>query len=185
MLYLWFAGVKLSRRLENRDRRAENPLHRAPNARLGSTMNSAVSNRIKRRRAEPSASGHRRIRQDHAKELAEDYLELIDDLIRETGEARAVDIARHLGVTHVTVTKSIARLAQGGLVTSRPYRSIFLTDRGKSVALRARERHRLVVSFLLALGVPKADAEVDAEGIEHHISPRTLNAMRRFVKIKS
>lgn len=148
-------------------------------------MKAAVSSQKDRKRAEPSATGHRRTRQDHAKELAEDYLELIDDLIRESGEARAVDIARHLGVTHVTVTKSISRLQQEGLVTSRPYRSIFLTDEGKAVAQRARERHRVVVSFLQVLGVPKADAEVDAEGIEHHISPRTLDAMKRFVKSKS
>lgn len=131
---------------------------------------------------EPSANGHRRTRQDHALELAEDYVELIDDLIRRCGEARAVDIARHLGVTHVTVTKSIARLRSEGLVTSAPYRSIFLTDKGRQLARRARDRHRLVVDFLLALGVPRADAEVDAEGVEHHLSARTLDAMRRFLQ---
>ncbi|RIK68113.1 MAG: transcriptional regulator MntR [Planctomycetota bacterium] len=131
---------------------------------------------------ESSANGHRRTRQDHALELAEDYVELIDDLIQKCGEARAVDIARHLGVTHVTVTKSISRLRKEGLVTSAPYRSIFLTDKGRLMARRARERHRLVLEFLLSLGVARPDAEADAEGIEHHISPRTLEAMRRFLK---
>lgn len=131
---------------------------------------------------EPSANGYRRARLDHAHELAEDYVELIDDLIEKHGEARAVDIARHLGVTHVTVTKSITRLQSEGLVTSAPYRSIFLTERGRQLARRARERHRLVLDFLMALGVPRSDAEADAEGIEHHISPRTLDAMKRFLK---
>lgn len=132
--------------------------------------------------SEPSANSYRRARLDHAHELAEDYVELIDDLIAKHGEARAVDIARHLGVTHVTVTKSVTRLQADGLVTSAPYRSIFLTEKGRQLARRARERHRLVLDFLIALGVPKSDAEADAEGIEHHISPRTLDAMKRFLK---
>ncbi len=132
-----------------------------------------------------AAIGYRRTRQDHAHELAEDYVELIDDLIARCGEARAVDIAGHLGVTHVTVTKTIGRLAADGLVTSAPYRSVFLTPKGRHMAARARERHRLVLEFLVALGVPRASAEVDAEGIEHHISPKTLAAMRRFVRVRS
>jgi len=124
----------------------------------------------------------RQVRRDHASELAEDYLELIDDLIREYGEARAVDIAGRLGVTHVTVSKAVARLKREGLVTSAPYRSIFLTDKGKRIADEARERHHIVLAFLRALGVPEQAAETDAEGIEHHISPETLAAMQRFIK---
>lgn len=123
-----------------------------------------------------------RTRRDHAAELAEDYLEMIDDLINETGEARAVDIASRLGVTHVTVTKAVGRLQRDGLVTSAPYRSIHLTPAGKRIAERARKRHQTVIDFLLAVGVPPEDAEIDAEGIEHHISPATLNAMRRFLR---
>lgn len=129
-----------------------------------------------------SATGYQRTREDHARELAEDYVELIDDLIRESGEARTVDIAARLGVTHVTVTNAIGRLKRGGLVTSEPYRSIFLTKDGKRLAETARKRHELVVDFLLALGVPAADAETDAEGIEHHISIATFEAMKRFLK---
>ncbi len=131
--------------------------------------------------SEHMTNGYRRTRSDHAQETAEDYVELIDDLIRDTGEARAVDVARRLGVTHVTVTKTLARLKRDGLLTSEPYRSIFLTSNGKRLADRSRKRHELVVDFLLALGVPRADAETDAEGIEHHISPRTLQAMKRFI----
>ncbi|MFQ5491238.1 MAG: manganese-binding transcriptional regulator MntR [Phycisphaerae bacterium] len=126
--------------------------------------------------------GYQRTRADHARELAEDYVELIDDLIAETGEARAVDIADRLGVSHVTVTKTIARLKRDRMVTAQPYRSIFLTPAGKKLAELARKRHALVLAFLLKLGVPKKDAEADAEGIEHHISPGTLNAMKRFCK---
>lgn len=126
-----------------------------------------------------------RIRSDHAKELAEDYLELIDDLASTNGEARAVDLAAQLGVSHVTVTKTVARLKRDGLVTSQPYRSIFLTPEGKKIADNARSRHQSVLQFLLALGVPPESAEIDAEGIEHHISPATLKVMRTFTRENS
>jgi len=130
---------------------------------------------------ERQASNHRRTRQAHAAEIAEDYVEVIADLIDGGGEARAVDIARHLGVTHVTVTKTISRLQKGGLVTNRPYRSIFLTEAGRRLAEAVRQRHRTVTRFLQAIGVSDAVAHSDAEGIEHHVSEETLRAMRAFV----
>ncbi|HSI72226.1 MAG TPA: manganese-binding transcriptional regulator MntR [Fimbriimonas sp.] len=123
-----------------------------------------------------------RTRDDHSREIAEDYVELIDDLIKETGEARAVDLADKLGISHVTVSKTIQRLQRDGFVTSQPYRSIFLTDVGRELADAVRARHDLVLRFLLALGVDSATAETDAEGIEHHCSVETLAAMKRFLK---
>lgn len=138
-----------------------------------------------RRSPEDSAHSHRRTRSDHASEIAEDYVELIDDLIAEKGEARAVDVARRLGVTQVTVTKTVERLKREQLVTSEPYRSIFLTPKGSKLAHEVRERHKTVLAFLRSLGVPLRDAELDAEGIEHHISPSTLSAMRRYLRSKS
>ncbi len=62
-------------------------------------------------------------RTDHALETAADYVELIQDLVEETGEARAVDIAVRMGVSHVTVSKTLQRLSKEGFVTYRPYRS--------------------------------------------------------------
>ncbi|MBX3118126.1 MAG: manganese-binding transcriptional regulator MntR [Fimbriimonadaceae bacterium] len=125
---------------------------------------------------------YQRTREDHSTEIAEDYCELIDSLIQETGEARAVDLADRLGISHVTVSKSIQRLKREGLVVSEPYRSIFLTDKGKALADSSRERHKLVLAFLTALGVPADVAEADTEGIEHHVSAETLAAMRAFMK---
>jgi DtxR family manganese transport transcriptional regulator len=120
-----------------------------------------------------------RIRQDHASELAEDYLELISDLIETTGEARLVDLASLLGVSRPTVNAMIGRLQREELVDSKPYRSIFLTDKGRAVAERSRERHRIVLGFLQAIGVPEDIAEADAEGLEHHVSEVTLEALIR------
>lgn len=127
------------------------------------------------------AARFRRVRDDHASEIAEDYVELISQLIRTGGEARTVDIARRLGVSHVTVTKTIARLQREGLVRTQPYRSIFLTDAGQEMAQRSENRHDLLVRFLCKVGVERAAAEADAEGIEHHLSPATLKAIRDFL----
>lgn len=132
-------------------------------------------------RAALAAEGHRRTRRDHAAETAEDYVEAIADLIETGGEARVVDLARRLGVTHVTVTRTVARLQRDGLVSSRPYRAIFLTDEGRSLATEARRRHEIVHAFLLAVGVDEHTAHADAEGIEHHVSADTLRVFERFV----
>lgn len=128
------------------------------------------------------AARHSKTRRDHSAEIAEDYVELISQLARTLGEARTVDLADRLGVSHVTVTKTISRLQRDGLVRSAPYRSIFLTEEGQRLARLAEERHELVVSFLRSLGVNPTDAESDAEGIEHHVSEATMEAIRNFVK---
>ena len=78
--------------------------------------------------------------------------------------------------------KTIARLKRTGLATARPYRGVFLTEKGEALAERVRIRHRLVVDVLCALGVPTESAEADAEGIEHHVSETTLKAFAHFVK---
>ncbi len=114
----------------------------------------------------------------------EDYLELIADLLLAHGEARITEIARRLGITHPTAHKTIGRLKREGLVMSRPYRGVFLTPAGEHLAERVRARHRLVVDLLLAVGVPTEVAEVDAEGIEHHVSDAALMAIEQFLKAR-
>lgn len=112
-------------------------------------------------------------------------MELIDSLIKESGEARAVDLADALGISHVTVSKTVQRLQRDGYVKSQPYRSIFLTDKGTELAESVRSRHSLVRDFLVALGVDEENAETDAEGIEHHVSSQTLFAMKQFLDAAS
>lgn len=130
--------------------------------------------------AQDQARRFARVRQAHRTETQEDYVELIADLIAANGEARAADLAERMGVTAATVTNTLARLKRDGLVETKPYRAIFLTDAGATMAAQARARHKLVVRFLTALGLPAAIAELDAEGLEHHLSPETLEAMRAF-----
>jgi len=126
-----------------------------------------------------TAAHQRRTRLAHKQERAQDYVEAIAELILANGEARATDLARALGVTHVTVVRTVQRLQKEGLVTSRPYRSIFLTDTGRKLASKAKARHATVIAFLESLGISAATARADAEGIEHHVSPETLAAFER------
>lgn len=121
-------------------------------------------------------------RREHANEVAEDYVEAIADLIVEIGEARVVDIAKRIGVTHVTVIRTIERLRKMGFVHTQPYRAIFLTNKGRAMAAACKSRHKTVVSFLRSLGVPERVAEMDAEGIEHHVSPKTLAAFKSALR---
>jgi DtxR family manganese transport transcriptional regulator len=130
------------------------------------------------------ADNFRRSRSDRALETAQDYVEAIADLTASQGEARVTDLARRLGVTHVTVNHTLARLKKIGLVNTKPYRAIFLTDAGHKLAEECKRRHETVAAFLRALGVSETVAELDAEGIEHHVSPETLMAFERRLRKK-
>jgi len=133
------------------------------------------------RAAAQRAERFQRVREAHQTETAEDSVELIADLIEQKGEARAVDLAGYLGVTKPTVNNAIQRLQRDGYVESAPYRAIFLTPKGRDLAAASRERHKLVREVLIALGVDAESADADAEGIEHHVSQKTLKAFRRFL----
>jgi len=123
-----------------------------------------------------------RVREAHQTETAEDYVELIADLIEIKGEARVVDLSKRFGVSHSTVNKVVSRLKKEGLVNSEPYRSLFLTKTGKTLAEACKVRHTIVVNFLKAIGVSEKTAEMDAEGVEHHVSKETLKAFELFIK---
>jgi DtxR family manganese transport transcriptional regulator len=145
---------------------------------MGKTMTST------RRRAGPQhqAENLSETRREHAHEIAEDYVEAIADLVAETGEARVVDLAKRLGVTHVTVIRTIGRLRTAGFVSAQPYRAIFLTEKGRALAIACKSRHEVVVAFLRSMGIPERVAEKDAEGIEHHVSPNTLAAFKSALR---
>jgi DtxR family transcriptional regulator, manganese transport regulator len=127
------------------------------------------------------SAAFKRVRADHSAELAEDYVEMIADLIDERGEARCTDLALRLGVANATVVKTMRRLQIAGLINQEPYRAIFLTSDGWKMAEDGRRRHALVEKFLLALGVTRETARIDSEGIEHHVSAETLKAMAKFL----
>ena len=131
---------------------------------------------------EEHVEGFRQVREAHRRELIDDYVELISDLIIEVVEARQVDMAARLGVSQPTVAKMLKRLASVGLIEMIPWRGVFLTPEGEKLAQESRERHQIVENFLLVLGVSAEIARRDAEGMEHHVSQETLDAFRLFTE---
>lgn len=87
---------------------------------------------------EEHVEGFRQVREAHRRELIDDYVELISDLIREVGEARQVDMAARLGVSQPTVAKMLKRLATMGLIEMIPWRGVFLTAEGETGAGKPR-----------------------------------------------
>ena len=137
----------------------------------------------KPRPEKPRSAEHHRVRRaQHETEAAQDYCEAIAELLDAGLEARVGRIAERFGLSHVTVSRVVRRLASEGFVVAEPRRPLGLTPRGKALAAEASRRHELVLDFLVALGVDRRTAELDAEGIEHHVSPATLRAMARYLE---
>ncbi len=111
-------------------------------------------------------------------------MEAIARRIDQHGVCRGADLAKLFGVSHVTVTKTVSRLQSEGLVETELYSPVRLTREGQKLAVLSRKRHELVLRFLMALGVSQAVAEVDSEGIEHHVSDETLRAFRHFIEAR-
>ena len=124
------------------------------------------------------------VRNAHKTENTEDYLELIEGLIKLKGEARIVDIAEKLDIAQATANKTIIRLHKQGYIKKEPYRSIFLTPKGKIIADNSKKKHTIVFNFLKKLGLDSKTASADAEGIEHHVSEKTLHKMEKFNNLK-
>lgn len=119
-------------------------------------------------------------RNHHSSETAEDYVEIVFDLIEQKGEARTCDIAELMGVSHVTVIRTIERLKKKGYFQSE--QPIALTEAGVELAAFCKERHRFLLEYLMALGVPEGIAAIDVEGMEHHISQETIAAFQKHLQ---
>lgn len=123
-------------------------------------------------------------RSHHSTEAAEDYCELILDILETHDEARTCHIADRLGISHVTAIRTLQRLQLEGYIVTSPRKPVTLTTKGKKTAIFAKERHLLLVEFLMSIGVPRDIAEIDIEGAEHHFSPKTLASIRTFMNKK-
>jgi DtxR family transcriptional regulator, manganese transport regulator len=125
-----------------------------------------------------------RVRQDHAREMAEDYAEMVLELGGAVGApVRPMELARGLGVSHVTVHRALNRLARDGYILRDENHGVLLTAGGRQLGEASLVRHRLVVAFLESLGVSPEVAAVDAEGLEHHLSPLTLERMAAHMRM--
>lgn len=113
----------------------------------------------------------------HPSQSAEDYLERIHELFEEKGYARVVDIASSLNVREASVTSMVQKLGELGYLKYEKYRGLILTEKGREVAKRIQGRHETLSRFFSLLGLSPDTQQKDIEGIEHHLSPATVNVL--------
>ena len=113
---------------------------------------------------------------------AEDYLERIHELIEEKGYARVVDIASSLEVKQASVTSMVQKLGELGYLNYEKYRGLVLTDKGREVATGIQKRHETLSRFFSLFGLDAETQKHDIEGIEHHLSPATVDVLADLAK---
>ncbi len=116
-----------------------------------------------------------------ASEAEQDYLEAIHELIQMRGYAKAVEIAERLRLKRPTVTRMLQKLSRDGFLKYEKYRGIGMTRQGRATASEMQRRHHLIRKFLMGLGVDAKTADADAEGMEHHVSPKTLKCLSNWL----
>ena len=119
---------------------------------------------------------------DTTTDAMEDYLEVIYELIQKKGYATTVDIANYLHVSSPSVTKMVKRLDKVGYLVYEKYRGLRLTSEGMAVAKNIHKNHDMLVEFLKMIGLDEEIANRDAEGIEHHLYPQTMEKLEEFIK---
>ena len=111
----------------------------------------------------------------------EDYLEIISELVDLKGYATTLDISRYMNVSAPSVTKMLQRLDEGGFLEYEKYHGINLTKKGTQIAEGIRQNHGILLEFFEILGVGYDTANQDTEGIEHHLNPKTIKQLRKFI----
>ncbi|WP_339062427.1 transcriptional regulator MntR [Tepidibacillus marianensis] len=112
----------------------------------------------------------------------EDYLERIYSLIQEKGYARVSDIAEALDVQPSSVTKMIQKLDKDEYLIYEKYRGLILTSKGENIGQKLVDRHAVLTEFLRIVGIENEDLIYrDVEGIEHHLSWESIDAIQRLV----
>jgi Mn-dependent DtxR family transcriptional regulator len=111
----------------------------------------------------------------------EDYLEVISELVDMKGYAATLDISRYMNVSAPSVTKMLKKLDSEGYLEYEKYYGINLTEKGQRIADMIKQKHGILLEFFEILGIGKEIANQDAEGIEHHLNPKTIRQIRKFV----
>ena len=112
----------------------------------------------------------------------EDYLERTVEILHEKGYVRVSDIAERLKVKPASVTKMLQKLEHDGYITREPYRGFTVTALGQKIALDVHKRHKILQEFFMMLDISPAIIEKDIDGLEHHLSNQTLEALEKFIK---
>ena len=119
-----------------------------------------------------------------ASEEIEDYLKTIYNLSSEKGYARIKDIASKLKIKPPSVSQMMKKLSKLGYVECERYGGVKLTSKGKNAAKGIKKRHELISEFFKCIGVPPKIADEDACRIEHHLHPKTMKQLVKFIKKK-
>lgn len=113
-------------------------------------------------------------------ESGQDYLESILKLSRTSNEIHAIDIVNDLGFSKPSVSIALKKLKQEGYVIIDTNSHIHLTEIGLKEAEKIFERHNILTSLLIRLGVDESIAEADACKIEHDLSEESFNAIKKM-----
>ena len=116
-------------------------------------------------------------------ESGEMYIETIYVLSKSSSFVRAVDVCEKMGFSKPSVSRAMGLLKDGGYITVDSKGSIELTEKGKDVAEKMYERHQIIASLLIKLGVDPEIATEDSCKIEHVISDETLMAIKNYFKL--
>jgi len=111
----------------------------------------------------------------------EDYLEVIAELVELKGYATTLDISRYMSVSPPSVTKMLQKLDEKKYIEYEKYHGINLTGNGKQVADSIRRKHSILLEFLEILNIRKEIANQDTEGLEHHLNPKTIKQLRKYI----
>lgn len=116
-------------------------------------------------------------------ESKEDYLERILMLSQNNDLVRAIDIANDMNYSKPSVSIALKKLKNEGFITvCEQTGNVSLTKKGKEIALQVYERHQIISSFLIKIGVNEQVAKEDACKIEHDISKETLQRLKEFLE---
>ena len=110
----------------------------------------------------------------------EDYLEAILVIQQQNGHCRSVDVANRLGFTKASVSVAVANLSRMDYLHKLADGNLVLTESGRAYAASVLDKHRLLCSALIRIGVPEDIAEADACKIEHDISEQTFTKLREW-----
>lgn len=113
------------------------------------------------------------------KESAENYLEAILMIKKQKGSVRSIDIAHELNFSKPSVSVAMKALKDDGYITIDEG-SISLTEKGLLVAESVYERHEVIASLLISLGVSNEVAYEDSCKIEHVISEETFLKLKEY-----
>ena len=118
----------------------------------------------------------------HLQESGEMYLETIYTLTQTKAAVRSIDVCESMGFSKPSVSRAIGLLKSGGFVVVDENGYLSLTEQGRAVAERTVERHTLLKTFFVRLGVEESTADADACKIEHHISDETMAALKKYLE---